>query len=74
MRPYYRVKDTVDGDTLLRRSHTGQIELWQTSGDRYGVYLWVARPDRQDDKLCSFRVHHEDAQELFDSVTNQLSI
>ena len=74
MRPHYRVNDTIDGDTLLRRSRTGQIELWHTSGDRYGVYLWTVRPGRLDDKLCAFRASLDDAQELFDSVSNQLGI
>ena len=70
MRPHYSIGDIEDGDTLIGRR--GQVELWETSNHRFGVYLWVVRPNEPDDKLCTFRVDRGDAEEVFDRLCDQI--
>jgi hypothetical protein len=75
MRQPCSINQTIDGETLLSRSRSGQLELWKTAGGLYGTYLWVLRPGaREDDKLCIMRKTLPAAQDLFDTVAIQLGV
>jgi len=71
MRPYYNIGHIEDGDRLIRRQE--QVELWETSNHRFGIYLWVVRPNEPDDNLCTFRADQRHADELFDRLCNQIN-
>ncbi len=71
MRPHHNIREKVYGDELLRRD--GQVELWETSNGRYGIYVWIVRLKELDYKLCIFRSDRKEADDIFDTVCAQLN-